>query len=94
MKFLTVFLLSLLIPISSFSALLTPQVEKPNGRAELEVLPPLGLLGCKECENFLFGGTTKGPSAADLELYQEHVNIIYEGAAGSKAGNANSVDGG
>jgi|GEM_PF-7018584 len=92
MKFLIFAFLTLLSSVS-LSALEAPPVDIRNASDQLEVLPPVGVFGCPTCLEALYQGGAKGASAEDLNLYQEHVNMIWDGTENS-GGKANAVDGG
>jgi len=77
----------------SFGALEAPPADIRNMSDQLEVLPPVGVFGCPTCLEAMYQGDTKGASAADLNLLQEHVNTIWDGTEGS-GGKSKAVDGG
>jgi len=80
----------LVFSTSSFAALLPAPVDIRNGRAELEVLPPMGLLNCKECQNPYMGGV-KGSSYRDAALLREHESIIFGGTSDANGGKGKPV---
>jgi hypothetical protein len=85
MKKLSVFLILALFSSVSLAALLAPPKDSRNTSTELEVLPPMGFLGCEECENPYMGGV-KGPSSADLELWRRYENGIFGGNSDQNTG--------
>lgn len=71
-----IFIVTILLSVSSMAVLLPAPKDVRNSLSQLEVRPPLRFLDCEECQNPYMGGI-KGAGIKDIELTNYHLSQIY-----------------